>query len=153
MAARVPWEHEVAGSIPAVLISPVRQDPLRHRPLALLDAQSQSFTIPAGAGTYAPERIYVCRGDLGLRGMTIARITALVTQLVATAVLELWMLKDGADPSLDASYFLYSAIANGAALGGATLDVATSHAQLRAKSGGTAGTLNVSVKAYSFRDA
>lgn len=120
--------------------------------MALLDQQSQSFAVPVGAGAYAPERIWICRGDLNLRGMAIARVTALVTALVATAVLELWMLKDGADPTADASYFFYSAIANGAALGGASLDVATSHAQLRAKSGGTAGALSVSAKAYSYRD-
>jgi hypothetical protein len=120
--------------------------------LALLDVQTQSFAVPVTATNYAPERIWICRGDLGLRGMTIARVTALVEAAVATAVLELWMLKDGADPTQDASYFFYSTIANGAALGGATLDVATSHAQLRAKSGGTAGTLTASAKAYSFRD-
>jgi hypothetical protein len=94
----------------------------------------QSFTVPVTSGQYAPEVITVSRTGRG-----VTDLSALIEQAVANAVLELWLLKIGGDPTQSADYF-YSAFS-----------VATGHdgyasapwpaAQWRAKSGGTAGTL------------
>lgn len=105
------------------------------------------FTVPAGAGTYAPE-ITTFAPPVPLPGFlydydyAIRGLVANVSQAVATAVIELWLLTPGADPTLNASYAFFSAVANGAALGGASIPLAYHvGAQIRVKSGGTAGTL------------
>lgn len=108
----------------------------------------QTFTVPAGAGSYAAEIVrfappafsaaaqydpdYKCTG-----------IVANVVAAVATAVLEIWLCGAGLDPTLDANYAFFSAIANGAAVGGANVPLASwVGVQIRAKSGGTAAVLN-----------
>ena len=116
--------------------------------MSALAFASQNFTVPAGAGSYAPERIQLNSQNASVKSELVERVTAVVEAVVATAVAELWLLKPGADPTNDANYALYSSIANAAALGGATVELADAPgAQIRVKSGGTAGTVTISASA------
>jgi hypothetical protein len=111
-------------------------------------SQKVSFTVPAGAGSYAPETIDFSSQNAAVLSEQIERVTAVVAAAVATAVLELWFLDVASDPTNAGNYHLFGPIANGAAVGGATVEVADYRGvQIRAKSGGTAGSVVVSASA------
>lgn len=103
-----------------------------------------TFTVPAGSGSYAPERIQLNSQTTGVISPRLSSVAVLVEVAVATAVAELWLLKAGAaaDPTNDANYFLFSTISS-------TMLFLPSWrgAQIRVKSGGTAGNLTASVVA------
>jgi len=106
-----------------------------------------SFTVPATSGQYAPERITFpgtfASGlvpDEGLLGLT-----ALIESNTATgATLELWLPKIGAT-GIDADYTVTSTTATAGAINLALASYPG--AQLRVKSGGSAGTMTVSATA------
>jgi hypothetical protein len=110
-----------------------------------------SFTVPAGAGSYAPERIQFNSQSTAVLSQRLTAVTALVESAVATAVTELWLLKAGisADPSSDANYFLAGTLTNGVQF----LLSDWRGAQIRVKSGGTAGSHVVSASASGAFDA
>lgn len=107
----------------------------------------QSFTVPVTSGQYAPERIQLNAGSAGLiSAPALLGVTALVEQAVASAIVELWLLglQAGLDPTQDASYFY----AGKSTATGDTFPLASwPGAQLRVKSGGTAGTQIVNATA------
>lgn len=103
-----------------------------------------TFTVPVTATNYAPERIQLNSQSApaawptpSLMSPPMLGITVMIEALPATATLELWLLKAGADPTADANYFFHDSTAVGKtyALAGYR------GAQFRAKSGGTAGNL------------
>lgn len=106
-----------------------------------------SFTVPATAGQYAPERITFPETfsattvpDVGLLG-----ITALIESNAATgATLELWLPKIGAT-GIDADYTFSGISASSGLLYQALASFPG--AQLRAKSAGVAGAMVVSATA------
>jgi hypothetical protein len=107
---------------------------------------SKSFTLGAGVGTYAPERLNLCKASQNEAYQNLIGVTALIESGVATAVLELWLLKRGGDPTNDAHFFNTGKSLT--ASGAETWPLASwDGAQLRAKSGGTAGSLVVSATA------
>jgi hypothetical protein len=108
-----------------------------------------SFTVPAGAGSYAPERLTFGPASTGIATPSLLGISVLIeTPLIASAVVELWLLKLDADPSADASYFLYKTVS----ANGDTLPLASvGGAQIRVKSGGTAGSQPVNAWSDSGR--
>lgn len=115
----------------------------------VFDRKRQEFAVPAGAGSYAPQRItfgVVGSGqpEIALQGLT----AAIEGSGVASAVLELWM------PRLDAGTKHPSTYSDGDySFSGKTLTASGAEtwplagypgAQIRVKSGGTAGTMTVS---------
>jgi hypothetical protein len=107
---------------------------------------SKTFTVPLAAGEYAPERLTLAKSSTQVGPDSLIAVTALITSAVTAAVLELWLLKFGGDPAVDADW---SNTGNSiTASGGDTWPLAGwDGAQLRAKSGGTAGSLGVSATA------
>ena len=96
-----------------------------------------SFTVPAGAGSYAPERLQFSGRTASDAPSNITSLTALVEATVASAVYEIWLLKVGGDPTNDAHYFNSGlTITNGTRVPLSQVD----GLQIRAKSGGTAGS-------------
>lgn len=96
---------------------------------------SPAVTITSGA--YSATKITfpgpVSNAHSGLLGVTV-----MFEALVATAVAELWLCSIGSDPTLDASYFF----SGQSTTTGATWPLASwPGAQIRFKSGGTAGTI------------
>ena len=107
---------------------------------------NQSFTVPVTAGNYAPEEVLLGSTVAGVPSIILDDVTVDIEAFVATAVLELWLLKVGGDPTNAAHYFFSGKSAN--ALGHTTWSLgAWRGAKIRVKSGGTAGTLTASVVA------
>lgn len=104
--------------------------------MAQFPATRVSFTVPVTSGNYAPERITFAAQNTSCVSPPLLGVTVLEEAKVATATVELWLLKQGGDPTADASYFLYAS-----SVGSATTPLASyPGAQLRVKSGGTAGS-------------
>lgn len=107
----------------------------------------KSFTVPATAGQYAPERITFPSSfgsglaeDEGLLGISLL----IESGGAAGAVAEVWLPKIGAT-GVDADYSLAGA---GISSGQLTMALASfPGAQVRVKSGGTAGTTTVDATA------
>lgn len=107
----------------------------------------QNFTVPVGAGSYAPEEI-VFAGNANTRSLGNQGLTVAVAAVVATAVLEVWLLKSPElDPSVAGNWaFAYTVTA--AALGATRWYLDNwPGVKVRVKSGGTAGTVTVSASA------
>jgi hypothetical protein len=108
-----------------------------------------SFTVPAGAGGYAPEEVYlkVLETDTP-KGLyqKVRALRILIEALVATAVVEVWILRQGGDPSNAAHWFFGGAALshNVVGLSGLFELAGINAVKLRAKSGGTAGAMPVS---------
>jgi hypothetical protein len=101
---------------------------------------TQDFTVSAVADEYAPERLNLCKLTAAEAYESLIGVTALVEAGVAAAVVELWLLKRGGDPADDAHFFNTGKSIT--ASGSETWPLASwDGAQLRVKSGGTAGTL------------
>lgn len=107
---------------------------------------SKSFTVPAGAGSYAPEFLNLVKPNQDGAFENLLGVTVLVESGVAAAVVELWLLKRGGDPTNDAHFFNTGKSIT--ASGSETWPLASwDGAQIRVKSGGTAGTLTASATA------
>lgn len=105
-----------------------------------------NFVVPAGAGSYAPQFLTLAKPNASAARDALIGVTALIEQGVATAVLELWLLKRGGDPANSADF--YNTGKSITAAGAETWPLASwDGAQLRVKSGGTAGTMIVSATA------
>jgi hypothetical protein len=105
-----------------------------------------SFTVPAGAGSYAPERAQLNVQNTTQALSELLGVTAVVESLAAGSIVELWLLELGTDPTNDANFYFFGAMPS--ALGGQTWALAsTPGGQLRCKSGGAAGTTKVSASA------
>jgi hypothetical protein len=118
-----------------------------------LGSKQFSFTVPAGAGSYAPEILYTtATGALGATFDWFDRLIMIVAALAATSQVEVDLLRPGFDPAGgDASYYLAGA-AGVAALTtvgykgnvlGAGLWTGWWGARVRCKSGGTAATTTI----------
>jgi hypothetical protein len=106
-------------------------------------ATRQTFTVPVTSGQYAPEFITFAPGNTNTVPISLIGVTTLVESNVATAKVELWLLQKGADPTASGSYFLFNSD-----VGNATIALASyPGAQLRVKSGGTAGSMIVNATA------
>lgn len=107
--------------------------------------RTRTFVVPAGAGDYAPEVLYLGPENDPKGGLdAVDEIQGLIRSLPATAVLEIDLKKPGGgDPSLDASWNLnVSAFAAAAAGPFGLLKLAGwQGVRFRAKSGGTGGNL------------
>lgn len=113
------------------------------------EAYSQTFTVPETSGFYAPERIAFGEVASGMPNDAFQGVTALVETTVASMVVELWVRKVGATyPWIDDDY-VYSGQALDAATGAETFALAAvPGAQIRVKSGGTAGAAVVGATAF-----
>jgi hypothetical protein len=113
--------------------------------LALFDAR-QSFTVPATAGQYAPERLTLAAAA-GTITPAINAITAVAESAAANSVTEIWLPKSGAAvPPTDADFFVSAFSVTGASADTFAL-AGVRGAQIRVRSGGTAGTTVVSATA------
>lgn len=106
-----------------------------------------SFTVPAGAGAYAPEELFfkVLENDKpeGLY-RKIRQLRLLIENLIATAVVEVWVLRHGGNVNVAGDWF-YSTLSHNLAGVSALLELAgCTKVKLRAKSGGTGGAMAVS---------
>ncbi|MFL5912765.1 MAG: hypothetical protein ACJ768_19640 [Gaiellaceae bacterium] len=101
---------------------------------------SKSFAVPAAAGTYAPEVLYLnVDGDARSLPDQVAELTLAIESLPAGAQLEIDVLKPGLQSNLDASYVLAAKVY---AIVGLQTPLALSEwkgVRIRAKSGGAAG--------------
>lgn len=110
-------------------------------------ASSVNFTVPAGAGSYAPERIQLNSQSVSTANLPFSNVTVIIQSLVATMVMELWLLLPGTDPTNDANYAFLSQYPGGTG----QISVASWRGgQIRVKSGGTAGTAILSASADSI---
>ena len=113
------------------------------------EKMDQTFTVPAASGSYAFERGTVGDVKAGMVQDTFQGITVSVYTSVAAMVVELWLPRIGATPGalIDADY-KYTGKSIGAT-GSETWKLAGyPGAQIRVKSGGTAGTAVVSISAF-----
>jgi hypothetical protein len=107
---------------------------------------AQTFVVPVAAGEYAPEVLTFARSSNDMAPLSVIAATALVTAAVATAVVELWLLKEDGDPSLDAHWFNTGKSITTS--GAETWPLAGwDGVQFRVKSGGTAGNATISASA------
>lgn len=109
-----------------------------------------TFAVPATSGQYAPERITFMppAGPAGVPTFPIllAAVTALLESGPAGAVVELWLPKVGTTPPGVDADFTYTG--KGITIGSETWLLASyPGAQLRVRSGGTAGAAVVSATA------
>lgn len=96
-----------------------------------------SFAVPVTSGQYAPERMTFAPPS-GVSAVPLLGVTALLESGPSGVVLELWLLKFNGTPATDAHWVYSGKSITG---GGETWPLASyPGAQLRAKSGGTAGT-------------
>jgi hypothetical protein len=103
----------------------------------------KAFTVPGTSGQYAPERIVMASPSSATLSPSLLGVTALIESAPASAAIELWLLRVGGDPTNDSDFFLYDSSASSK-----TWPLASYRgAELRAKSGGTAGSMTVSASA------
>lgn len=104
-----------------------------------------TFTVPATAGQYAPERLNLNSHQPPSAVLTspLLGVTALIESAPASAEIELWLLRLGGDPTNDAEFFFFDTTASSKTWPLASFP----GAQLRAKSGGNAGSMTVSASA------
>jgi hypothetical protein len=107
---------------------------------------NQAFTVPAGAGAYAPEVLYLNPDNQpGTMPDIIGRLSVNVISLPAGAQLELDLLKPGGNPK-NAGDWRIAAKAFAAAGLAALVEIANiMGGRIRAKSGGTAGAAEADV--------
>ncbi len=106
----------------------------------------QSFNVPATSGTYAPERITFGSASTNVIPDALLGLTSLLESAPTGATVEIWLPKLGAAvPATDADYF-YSGDSHTS--GRLTVPLASyPGAQIRVKSGGTAGAAVVDATA------
>jgi len=117
---------------------------------ATKEKYKMSFTVPAASGSYAPERIAFGEVKSGQAPDSFQGVTAAVLTTVASATVELWLprVDIAGGTHLDTDY-TYSGQALDAATGAETFVLAGwPGAQIRVKSGGSAGTMVVSASAF-----
>jgi hypothetical protein len=116
---------------------------------AVKEYADQTFTVPAASGSYAPER-WTC-GDVkaGQPWDAFQGVTASVYATVASMTVELWLPRFGATKGsmIDGDYH-YSGKSIGATGSETWALAAFPGAQIRVKSGGTAGSAVVSCSAF-----
>ena len=113
--------------------------------------KTQAFTVPVGAGDYAPEILYLTPRDQTVTPTTfgeafrggVSEYQAVIEAMVADAQLEVDLLNAESDPATPANWNndkVYTAA------GPHPIELLTRQAvRVRAKSGGTSGTLTASV--------
>jgi hypothetical protein len=116
------------------------------------NSASITFAVPAGAGQYAPEVLYLVLENEPKKGLDLVdRLRAVVRTLTATAEIEVDLMRPGSsDWTLDASWNLDVVSYTTAGLKD-LLELAGFKVRIRAKSGGTGGNtvLDVSWQAAS----
>lgn len=106
-------------------------------------AQKVSFTVPVTSGNYAPEVIDFSSQNASITSEELASVLILVAATVAAAVLELWLLDVGTDATNAGNYHLFGPLTSGT-----VVNIPNWRgAQIRAKSGGTSGSLVASASA------
>ena len=112
------------------------------------EGYQQAFTVPSTSGSYAPERIAFGEVASGMPQESFQGVTVSVDTTVATMVVELWLPAFGSDfPRIDGDYKYAGKAIN--ATGAETWALAGyPGAQIRVKSGGTAGAAVVSATAF-----
>jgi len=104
-------------------------------------AARQSFTVPATNGQYASEEIVFAPSTVAVVPSGLLGGSAVIEKKPASASLELWLLQVEGDPTNAADWF-YSGNNVTAANALVTWPLASyPGAKLRAKSGGTSGSL------------
>lgn len=94
------------------------------------------FNIPPAAGDYAQEKLRMSHPSLVL---SIVR-PVIDVQLPAGALIEVFILRDGGDPSVDSDYLLAFTLISGTQRFQAS-SIYSQYADIRAKSGGAGGAV------------
>jgi hypothetical protein len=106
-----------------------------------------TFVVPVGAGGYAPEEIFLKVLEPSSAGglyHKIRTLRILIEALIATAVVEVWVLRVGGDPT-NAAHWFFSGVSHNAVGLSPLIELAGWAAvKLRVKSGGTAGNMPIS---------
>lgn len=105
--------------------------------------RTTSFTVPAGAGSYAPEACYLNRQNVAATGVAfdeVVEVQNMIAALPATAAIEVDLLKPNGDPT-QAGDWLTAVVSYSATGLQSILSLARwVGVRIRAKSGGTSGT-------------
>ncbi len=112
-------------------------------------SRTQAFTVPAGAGAYAPEILYLGLNGGAVQGAIpvldpVAEFRVNVTTLVASSTIEADQLKPGGDPAVAGDWRLAVASQTLAGLS-ELLAGCGGRFRIRAKSGGVGGNGSVDV--------
>jgi hypothetical protein len=100
-----------------------------------------SFTVPVGAGTFAPEILYLnAENKKDAHFDIVSEMTAIVEALTATATLEVDILRPGGNRDVAGDWYLATKIWNTAGIQALFQLARVYGVRVRAKSGGTAGT-------------
>lgn len=108
----------------------------------VLDIATQSFTVDATTGDYAPERITLADPE----GRIFEGLSLLCTEALAGAKADLFVLPFGADKTIDVEWIAATPLGSNIALdtvGAVAMSIVAGWAavQIRVKSGGTAGSV------------
>lgn len=105
-----------------------------------------TFAVPAGAGLYAPEIIYLNVDNLPKTGMdSIIEMRAAIEALPATAIVEVDLLRIAGNPTVAGDWILNVQNKNAVGLMDLLALAGWVGVRIRAKSGGTAGDAIVNV--------
>lgn len=103
------------------------------------------FAVPVGAGGYAPEILYLNVDNAAKSLMDIVlELRFAIENLIATAVVEVDILRVGGDPTVAGDWILNVQNKNTAGLADLLALAGWQGVRIRAKSGGTAGNMAVS---------
>jgi hypothetical protein len=105
-----------------------------------------TFTVPAGAGSFAPEILYL-NHESNVKALLdiVSEITAIVEALTATATLEVDILRPGGDPTIAADWYLATKVWSTAGIQTLFQLARIYGVRVRAKSGGTAGNTTLAL--------
>lgn len=107
---------------------------------------TETFVIPAGAGSYAPEVIHLRRTIVSSEWQfsQVLEVVVFISSLPATADIEIDILKPGGDPTNSSDWFAPVVVYSATGLQTA-LPVYARGVRIRGISGGTAGDAEVGV--------
>ena len=101
--------------------------------------QTRTFTIPGGAGSYAPTVIFTRQDQARGQPDDVSELTLMIESLPATAAIEVDLLKPGGDADVAADWLLAVQSHNTIGLKPVLQLASWRGARIRGKSGGTAG--------------
>ena len=103
-----------------------------------------TFVVPAGAATYAPEKILTRHDQSRGSADEVSELTVIVEALPASAVVEVDLVKPGGDPDVQADYITAVQTYNSTGLKPIVQLALWKGARIRVVSGGIAGNAIVS---------
>jgi len=105
--------------------------------------RTTTFTVPAGAGSYAPEVCYLNRQNMAATGVAfdeVVEVQNVIAALPASAAIEIDLLKPNGDPTQSGDWLTALVVQSSTGLQSILALARWIGVRIRAKSGGTGGT-------------